>query len=102
LCLSHRHFQILAGRENRMELAKMAADGAMTCDAMVVEVMKKEGKYDSKTAVKSLQCSLDEHNELLRWFAIVKERGTEIITENSYNLETKIMKNVNKLKEGGV
>jgi len=101
LCLSHRHFQILAGRENRMELAREAADQGLTCDALTVELMKKDGKYDEKTAVASMSFNKAEVEEILSWLTQIRTMNPASLNETSYKVETKILKFKKKLRTGG-
>lgn len=98
--LSHRHFQILAPRENRLELAKEACDNNWSCDALIVELMKIDGRYDKKTAVASMTMNVIEVTEILSWFNRIREINPEVLNETSYKVEMKVNKFLAKAKGG--
>lgn len=100
-CLSHRHFQLLAPREDRMQWARMAADNQWSCDALTVELMKEKGTYDKNTAIATMSFNSVEIGEILVWFNKIRENWPETLNETSYKVESKVNKFLAKAKQGG-
>lgn len=96
--LSHRHFQLLAPREDREEWLVNAHDNGWSTKQLEVELKKKEGKFDEKLAIASVQLARGEFEEIIRWHKELSDKFPESVNEFSNEVVEKLKVGLNKAK----
>lgn len=97
--LSHRHHQILASRSDRREWLEKAHDNSWSCEALMVELKKADGKWDEKLAVASMSFSRGEIEEISRWYRQILEKWPEKLNEFSHIVYDKVKRFLKKTEK---